>query len=129
MIYKALRLCAAKIYHEHSSQYFSPNSANHAILNMLDLLLAIFQSERHVMHPPPGGYRPFKEVFLGDKDFVQKTLFSVDCALPSSIQIASVELMRQLFGTTPHLMSNLDEDVQDSILRALRLIYTHSLQF
>lgn len=124
-----MRSCISKVYNEHRSQYFSPNSANQAVLNVLELLLAVFQAEPHLKNPDDRAFRPFRNTFLEDKEFTMQMLFSVDCSQPSSIQIASVELMRQLFGKSPYLISSLDENVQSALIKALGQIYSHTLLF
>lgn len=122
-----MRSCASRIYRDRSSHYFTPNSANQATLNLLELLLVVFEMEDRVHQPDGNRYRPFKQSLLEDKDFVQKVLYNVDVSLPSSIQIVSIEVMRKLFGHSNEFLHILDKDVQSSLLRALNLIYVNSI--
>ena len=117
-----------KIYNERNSYSFTSLATNQTTLALLELILAIFEAERHLEYPA-GGYRTFKDTLMAAKEFTRAVLCTIDDSLPSSVQIAAVEVARQLFGSSPESMNALDPDVQVSLFRGLGAVYSQRFNF
>jgi len=121
-----MQSCSAKFYNEYSSQFFPSNSASHAILSLLELLLAVFEKGNQSQIQT---VQSFRDSLLIDKPLIQNVLFSIDSSMSPDVQTTSVEFMRFLFGNSPAQMEVLDADVKSSLLRSLRGVYTNCINF
>ena len=124
-----MHACAMKIYTERNSYSFTSLATNQTTLALLELILAIFEAERNLEYRPAGGLRTFKETLMAAKEFTRAVLCTIDDSLPLSVQIAAVEVARQLFGSAPESMNALDPDVQVSLFRGLGAVYSQRFHF